>query len=156
MSIERSRGFSLVELIIAIIVMSVGLAGLMSVIPFAIRTSADPMLNKQALTIAEGMLNEVSSKLFSNPTNGFAGAATQVNRSLFDDASDYNGYSSTGAYAIGGVAPITGLGNFDVSVSVTGTALSTATAVDCLLITVTVSYPGGNTITLSGYRLNYG
>lgn len=156
MSIKGARGFSLVELIIAIVIMSAGLAGLMSVIPFAIRTSADPMLTKQALTIAEGLLNEISAKPFSNPAGGFSGAATQANRAFFDDAQDYNGYNSTGAYAIEGVTPITGLGSYDVSVSVAGTALSAATAADCLLITVTVSYPGGNTITLSGYRLNYG
>ena len=156
MCIRVQRGFSLVELIISIIIMSVGLAGLMSLIPFAIRTSSDPMLTKQALTIAEGLLNEISSKPFSNPTGGFAGAATQANRALFDDALDYNGYSSTGAYTIEGVTPIAGLGSYDVSVTVAGAVLSAATAADCLLITVTVSYPGGNTITLSGYRLNYG
>ena len=156
MCIRVQRGFSLVELIISIIIMSVGLAGLMSLIPFAIRTSSDPMLTKQALTIAEGLLNEISSKPFSNPTGGFTGAATQANRAVFDDALDYNGYSSTGAYAIEGVTPIAGLGSYDVSVTVAGSVLSAATAADCLLITVTVSYPGGNTITLSGYRLNYG
>ena len=155
MSIERCRGFSLVELIIAIIIMSVGLAGLMSVIPVAIRSSADPLIDKQALTIAEGMLNEISAKPFSNPANGFSGAATQANRAFFDDVADYNGYTSTGAYSMSGVAPIAGLGSYDVSVTVAGAALSTATAADCFLITVTVTYPGG-TVNLSGYRLNYG
>lgn len=155
MSIKHSRGFSLVELIIAIIIMSVGLAGLMSVIPVAIRSSADPLIDKQALTIAEGMLNEITAKPFSNPANGFAGPATQANRALFDDVADYNGYSSTGAYSISGVAPIPGLGSYDVAITVAGTALGTATAADCFLIAVTVTYPGG-TVNLSGYRLNYG
>ena len=155
MSIKRSRGFSLVELIIAIIIMSVGLAGLMSVIPLAIRTSADPLIGKQALTIAEGMLNEVSAKPFSNPASGFTGAATQANRAFFDNVADYNGYSSTGAYSMSGVAPIAGLGSYDVTVTVAGTALGAATAADCWLITVTVTHPGG-TVSLSGYRLNYG
>ena len=153
---KRSQGFSLVELIIAIIIMSVGLAGLMSVIPVAIRSSADPLIDKQALTIAEGMLNEISAKPFINPTNGFSGPATQANRALFDDVADYNGYSSTGAYSMSGVAPIAGLGSYDVAVAVAGAALGTATAANCLLITVTVTYPGGGPVTLSGYRLNYG
>jgi MSHA pilin protein MshD len=156
MCTSRHLGFSLVELLISIVIMGVGLAGLMSVIPFAIRSSADPLITKQALTIAEGLLNEISSKPFSNPTNGFAGAATQANRALFDDVSDYNGYSSVGAYAIAGGAPIAGLTNYNVSVSVAGTALSGATAVDSLLITVTVTYPGGTSVSVSTYRLNYG
>ena len=195
MCTRRQRGFSLVELLVSMIVIGVGLAGLMSVIPVAIRTSTDPLITKQALTIAErlgaplgltinakgavpgdhalcvpsrmmfdplhtlfteAMLSEISGKPFANPTNGFAGAATQANRALFDDVSDYNGYSSVGAYAIAGGAPIAGLTGYNVSVSVAGTALSGATAVDSLLITVTVTYQGGTSVSVSGYRLNYG
>ncbi len=159
MSIRNERGFSLVELIVAIIIMGVGLTGLMSVMPLAIRTSADPLVMKQAQTIADGMLNEISSKAFSNPPAGFSGAATQANRALFDDVLDYNGYASTGAYAIAGVAPITGLTAYNVTVTVTGTALGAgalqaAASTQSWLITVTVAYPGGS-ISASGYRLNY-
>lgn len=153
---RRQNGFSLVELLVSMIVIGVGLAGLMSVIPVAIRTSTDPLITKQALTIAEGMLSEIASKPFANPTNGFTGAATQANRALFDDVSDYNGYSSVGAYTIAGGAPIAGLTGYNVSVSVAGTALGAATAVDSLLITVTVTYQGGTSVSVSGYRLNYG
>lgn len=159
MFISRARGFSLIELLVALVIMSVGLAGLMSVMPFAIRTSTDPMITKQALTIADGMLNEISSKAFSNPPGGFSGAATQANRALFDDVLDYNGYASTGTFAIAGVAPIAGLTDYDVAVTVTGTALGSGTlqaaaTTQSWLITVTVTYPGG-TISVSGYRLNY-
>ena len=159
MSIKYQRGFSLVELIVAIIIMGVGLAGMMSVMPLAIRTSADPLVIKQAQTIADGMLNEISSKAFSNPPGGFSGAATQANRALFDDVLDYNGYTSTGAYTIAGVAPIPGLTAYNVTVTVTGTALGAgalqaAATTQSWLITVTVTYPGGS-ISASGYRLNY-
>lgn len=156
MCVRRQRGFSLVELLVSMIIMGVGLAGLMSVMPLAIQSSADPLVTKQALTVAEGMLNEVSGKPFSNPSGGFTGAATQANRALFDDVMDYNGYSSTGAYSIEGLSPITGLSSYDVSVTVAGTVLGSAAAVDSLLITVTVTYPGGNSVSLSSYRLNYG
>lgn len=160
MSVRRCHGFSLVELIIAVVIMGVGLAGLMSVMPLAIRSSADPLVIKQAQSIADGMLNEISSKAFSNPPGGFSGAATQANRALFDDVLDYNGYSSTGAFAIAGGAPITGLTAYNVTVTVTGTALGAgalqaAATTQSWLITVTVTYPGGGSISASGYRLNY-
>jgi MSHA pilin protein MshD len=153
-------GFSLIELVLAIVIMAVGLAGLIGVMPLAVRSSADPMVVKQALTIAEGMLNEIAAKPFNNPASGFSGAATQANRALFDDVADYNGYAATGAYALEGSSPIVGLSGYNVAVAVTGSALGSgalqAPAAQSLLITVTVTYPGGGSISLSGYRFNYG
>jgi MSHA pilin protein MshD len=52
------RGITLVELIVFIVIVSVGVAGLVSVIGPMVRTSADPMVTKQLTAIAESILNE--------------------------------------------------------------------------------------------------
>ena len=52
----RSGGFTLPELILLIVVMSIALAGVLSVYDTAVRGSVDPVINKQTLAIAESMI----------------------------------------------------------------------------------------------------
>lgn len=63
MCIERSgwrqRGISLVELIVFIVIVGVGVAGLVVTMNSSVRFSADPMQSKQSLAIAESLLNEI-------------------------------------------------------------------------------------------------
>lgn len=55
----QQRGISLVELIIFIVVVSVALAGVLLVMNTVTGKSADPLIHKQALAIAESLLEEV-------------------------------------------------------------------------------------------------
>jgi MSHA pilin protein MshD len=154
---RRSLGASLIEVLLAIIVISVGVVGLLGTSVFALRDSADPVLRKQALSIGESLLSEILLKDFNNPTGGFSGAATPANRPFFDDVLDYNGYASTGAFTVEGIA-IPALSAYNVAVTVTGQSLGTgvdvANTTNSRLVTVTVSYPGGQ-IAIAGYRLFY-
>jgi MSHA pilin protein MshD len=59
------RGVTLVELIMFIVIVSVGLAGVLIVLNVTVMHSADPMINKQLLAIAEAYLEEVSSMPFT-------------------------------------------------------------------------------------------
>lgn len=61
----RQAGVTLVELIVFIVVVSVGVAGLLSVTGSTVRNSADPMVRKQMVAIAESMLNEVMQQPFT-------------------------------------------------------------------------------------------
>ncbi len=58
-------GLSLVELVIFIVVISVGLAGILGVMNFTNRSSADPLIQKQALAIAEAYLEEILAMPFT-------------------------------------------------------------------------------------------
>lgn len=61
----RQRGISLIELIMFIVIVSVALAGILLVMNTVTRGSADPLIHKQALAIAESMLEEVELMPFT-------------------------------------------------------------------------------------------
>ena len=146
---RRQRGFTLIELIIFIVVVGVGVAGILSVYTNTIRNSADPMIRKQALAIAESFMEEITAKEYANPPGGYAGTS----RVLWDDVDDYNGYTSTGVTdALG--ASVAGLGGYNVfpAVAVTTVTVSGATYKQ---IVVSVTDTQGNVITLTGFRGNY-
>jgi len=62
---RRSLGLSLVELIVFIVIVSVAVAGVLGVLNISARGSADPMIQKQALSIAEAVLEEVQLMPFT-------------------------------------------------------------------------------------------
>jgi len=150
-------GLTLIEMIMSMVVIGVGVFFFNDTATTEIYTSADPMQRKQALAVAESMLNEIVSKPFANPAGGFTGAATQANRVLFDDIGDYDGFATSGVYSIEGGA-LAALSAYGASVSVSAAALGSASlsvpSTDARLITVTVTYPGGS-VSVSSYRTAY-
>lgn len=61
----NQRGVSLIELIMFIVIVSTALAGILSVMNITTRGSADPLVHKQALAIAESLLEEVELMPFT-------------------------------------------------------------------------------------------
>lgn len=151
----RSRGFSLPELILLIVVMAIALTGLLLVFNTAVVGSVNPVVNKQAIAIAESLMDEILLMPFADPgTGGCSGCApTQANRAQFNDVRDYHNFATTGIFAIDGTA-IAGLAAYNVAVTVVPTALSTVPSAASMLITVTVSGPGSG-VALQGYKLAY-
>jgi MSHA pilin protein MshD len=87
----NQHGISLIELIMFIVIVSVALAGILLVMNVATKSSADPLVHKQALAIAESLLEEVELQPFTycdpddanaasaaSPTVGGAGCAATV------------------------------------------------------------------------------
>lgn len=148
----RLRGFSLMELLVAIVVLSIAVTGVVLVYTNTARGSAEALLNKQALAVAEAMVEEIQLAAYSNPPGGFSGASTQANRQNFDDVSDYDTFATTGVFTIDGVAAV--LADYNVSVAV---ALSAFQGIaESKLITVTVTHaPSGRVVVLEGYKINY-
>ncbi|MGC2519927.1 MAG: type II secretion system protein [Burkholderiales bacterium] len=149
----RAAGFSLIETIVFIVIVSVALVGVLSVLNLTAARSADPMQIKQAVAIGEGFIDEIFSRDYSNPA-GYAGPSTDP-RSKFADVDDYNGYVATttpGIYTRGGTS-IAGLTQYSVTVSVAPEAA--INGVPMKAITVTVTDPSGNTYPFSAYKANY-
>jgi MSHA pilin protein MshD len=178
------RGISLVELIMFIVIISVALTGILAVMNMVTRRSADPLVHKQALAIAESLLEEVELMPFTYCDPDDANAATAASAVVgaggcaatveamgpegegryaapqFDNVNDYNGF----AMAAGAVLDITGapaVAGYAANIAVAPAALSGIAAVDtngapqALLITVTVTGPDGVPIVLDGYRTRY-
>jgi MSHA pilin protein MshD len=61
----RQRGVTLIELILFILIVGIALGGIITVMNLTTRASADPVRRKQALIIAEGLLEEVELAKFS-------------------------------------------------------------------------------------------
>jgi len=118
----------------------------MSVFSSTIRTSADPVLQHQALAIAEAYMEEILLKDFTvGPGN---------TRPTFDDVRDYNGLNDVGARDQAN-NPIAGLTDYTITVTVVNDGLNGIAAVDSLRIDIVVSRALIDDILLSGYRVNY-
>lgn len=148
---------SLIEVIVFIVIVSVALAGVLGSFNLATGTSADPLVRKQALAVAEAMLEEILGKDFTNPPGGFTpavpGNPTQAERLSMDDVTDYN---MTGAWSwtvrsLADVAnDIPGLQLYTVRVAVAPLVFN---GVAGQQVTVTVTSPT-QPVALVGFRAN--
>jgi MSHA pilin protein MshD len=143
MNSRHQKGFTLIELIIFIVVVGAGLAGILAVSSNVVKPSADPMVRKQAMAMADSILEEILQKEYSDP-DGVQG--NETTRATMDDVDDYNGKTK----AIFTDWP-SALGSYTVAIAVTTTTLG---GVAAKKVTVTVT-GGTNDITMTGYRTNY-
>lgn len=149
----KNKGMLLVELIVALLVSSIVLMVFTKAMSSVNEHSADPMVYRQMQMIAQSLMEEVQSKDFSKPLEGFAGAKTPANRALFDTTTDFNGFSMSGIKNLMG-NDIDLLGGYSAQIEVISEALGTIAASDVQKITVTVSTPV-DSIKLIGYKINY-
>jgi MSHA pilin protein MshD len=152
------RGFTFIELVISMVIIAIGVAGILKVMEVTTRHSADPMIQHQAVAIAEAYLEEILTKDFDDPTaesGGCEEGQPGVARGVYDDVNDYGCISGAnvdvGAHNQFGAA-IPGLGAYTIAVAVTDTALNTIPA---KRIDVRVTHSNLVDITLTGYRTNY-
>jgi MSHA pilin protein MshD len=147
---DRQRGVTLVELVVAIVVISIAVGGVLLVMNYTVSRSADPMLQHQAVAIAEAYLEEILLKPFTDPDGG----EPEAGRSLFDDVDDYHGLSGPPADQEG--TAIAALAGYNVGVAVTAVTLGpVGNTVPALRVAVTVADPRGQALTLTGYRADF-
>jgi len=181
----RRRGFTLIELVLFIVIVSAAVAGVLVAYDYAARDSADPVVRRQALSIAESMLEEIQQMPFTycdpndanvstatGPFVGPTGCAATVEalgpelgetryspNNPFNNVNDYNGYSTAGEVPPGIKdiigVPIVGLSAYNVAVTVAPSAIGGVPASESLQITVTVTGPAHVTVTVDGYRTRY-
>ncbi len=144
----RQRGLTLVELIMFIVIVGAGVVGILAVMNQVVRSSADPMIAKQAVAFADAVLEEVLAKAYADP-DGVPNK--EANRSLWDDVTDYDGETIQGTALLtgAGTALLTGYSAVVAvaDVTVSGTAMRR--------VTVNATAPGGGSYAVGGYRANY-
>ena len=160
-----------------IIIVGIGVAGLLLVFNTTLAKSADPMIQKQMLAIAESLLEEVEAKAFTycdpddaNVTTApsAAGCATTAEAmgpeagesragtiTPFDNVNDYGPNLTINPITDVTGTGVAGLGAYSATIAIAAVALGTVPATDSLQITVTVTGPGNNSLVLQGYRTRY-
>lgn len=152
--INPQKGISLIELIMFIVIVSVALAGILLVMNVTTKSSADPLIHKQTLAVAESLLEEIELQDFVS-ASGVTNTVTLANRATeYHIISNYNNFSMAGITSLNGAA-VTSLGNYNASVKVANQALGAIPAASAVLITVAVTAPSGETINAVGYRAAY-
>lgn len=137
------RGFTLIELIIFIVIVSVGLAGILLVMNTVVKSSADPIVRKQALALADSIVEEIMLKAYAHDANTAAG----TDRTTYDNVDDYNGLTQTSFSDWPSELSV-------YSVAIVVTAPLDLSGVAMKKITVTVSRQG-ESVTMTAYRANY-
>jgi len=88
-----SSGFTLAEVLVSIVVLGIAAAAILGMFTSAIKTSADPMIQQQAIAIAEAYMTEILRKDFAddmeNNTDS-GGSEGSENRPDYNDIQDYN------------------------------------------------------------------
>jgi MSHA pilin protein MshD len=172
---RTQAGLSLIELVMFIVIVGIGVAGILTVFNLTTQKSADPQVRKQMLAAAEALLEEVEFKPFTycdpddanaataassagcadsanNESSPLGPEASDTTRALYDNVSDYHGLSLATVSDINGAAAING---YSATLSVTQQQLEAGIPLQASLrITVTVTH-GSDSLSLSGYRLRY-
>lgn len=147
----RARGFTLIETIVAIVVISAAGVSILGVLAATATRSAEAGVRTQAISIASAYLEEILSKAWIDPDG-----AAEVGRQNFDNVGDYNSNAFLPAANQFG-NPIAGLNGYTVRVLVNNATIGAgANAInDALRIEVTVRTPTGSTVVVNGYRTRY-
>jgi MSHA pilin protein MshD len=154
MSIRPSRGVTLIELVMFMVIVAVALAGFFAAFNTFVKGSADPQARKQVLAIAESLMDEVSLMPFTYCDPSDANAATATNSAVgpggcattsedspfgpeagktrysvttpFDNVNDYTGFSMGPGIQDITNTTIAGLGAYSASITVTQAGLGPA------------------------------
>jgi MSHA pilin protein MshD len=166
----KCAGFTIVELVLFIVVVSIALVGVLLVMNITTSHSSDPQIRKQGLSIAEALMEEVSLARFTycDPADPNAETAASVadchtvpevmgpepgNTRPYDNVNDY--YTADGNLAIFRDAANPALSNYTATIAITQQALNGIPAADSLHIRISVLYAGTVMVVLDGYRTRY-
>jgi len=172
---RRQQGLTMIELIIFILIVSIAVLGVLQVITLNTARSADPIRQKQALAIAEGLMNEIRSAGMaqcdiSDAVNyGVPGAACAVPDNVgregtggrpYDNVNDYvTAWNTPTVYAADPSNNAFPAG-YQATVTIPDPATQAAPfpgvpASAALQVFVTVNYGGNNNVVLSTWRTRY-
>ncbi len=171
---HRQSGFTLVELIVFIIVVSLAVTGVVLVINRTVTQAPEALVRTRALEIAQAYLDEIATKRYdentgqggvprcdstdpgARPCSNVLGPEAGETRAVFDDTDDYHGLDDSPPRDASG-NPFPGYAGYRVQVSVAYAGTEVGLANDRLAkrVTLIVTTPLGDTIPVSVYRGNF-
>ena len=172
------RGFTLLEIIIGIVALSISLAVVSSFIAPAEQQSADQIHQIKAAELGQGMLDEILGRAFDENSDmvgshwrcGETGhsvcsttlaaennefTSSKPDRNKFDDVDDYNGFSESVNSTNISLGDSFSSFQINVSVAYAGSELGLSNNNLAKRITVTVTTPLGTPINFTGYKANF-
>ena len=141
---RRSRGMTLIELVLAITVIAIAVTSVLGLLSSIAVRSASALTSSQSAAIASAYLDEALSK-------AYAPAANAAGRANFNDVGDYN-FTDVGARDANNNA-IPNLNQYTVQVAAVPAALGAIP--DAIRVDVTVTAPTGVVTQLTGFRTSY-
>lgn len=177
---KKSKGFTLVEIIVAIVALAISMSVILSLIVPAEQQSADQLHQIKAAELGQGMLDEILGRAFDDNSDMVGGhwrcdetgkpactdeadfgaepdefTAGSADRNLFDDVDDYHGFveqvNSTNDTLD------SGYDSFEIAIDVQykGLELNLANNQLAKRITVTITTPLGTDIRFTAYKSNF-
>ncbi|MBK8970680.1 MAG: prepilin-type N-terminal cleavage/methylation domain-containing protein [Hahellaceae bacterium] len=149
-----TRGFTLIELVVTIVILGIGVAGLASLMSQAMVRGTDAIVHTRLVSVGRAYLKEVQGKPYAEggATSTCSIQQEEGNRMAFDDVDDYNGLNEKPprtqiSTAINQYAGI----RVSVSVACAGTELGLSSG-NLKRITVTVRDDSGPLQVFVAYR----
>lgn len=136
MKTRRSGGTTLIELVVAILIISTAAATIVGLLAYMSRNSAEALMRTQSTAIAQAYIDMISAQQFDATT---------------DAIMSFNGRTDVGARDRYG-AVIANAAQYTVTIAVTQTGLGGIPANDMRRITVTVTDPFSGWMLLTAFR----
>jgi MSHA pilin protein MshD len=144
MSARRMAGFTLIEVVLAIVVIGMCGATIVGLMTSIDRRSADTLLSERRTNIAAAYLREITSQAWSDPDGG------TENRGNYDNIDDYAGLNEAPTDRAGNV--LANFNGYNVIVAITQPGLDVIPNAQTRLIRITVTDPFGGTTNVAGFR----
>jgi MSHA pilin protein MshD len=152
----RQSAFTLFEIIVTIVLLAITSTAFLSVYSNMVSGSADPVIEQQAITVAEAYMEEILRKPYKDPRDPTVpetgSAEAGESRASFNDVQDYNALPANQNVRDQNDNPIAALAGYSVTVAVQAALLS---GVNAMQIDVTVTHPVSGAILLSAFRTEY-
>lgn len=168
---RHQRGLTMVELVMFIVIVGIAVVAVLQVFALNTRSSADPARRKQAMAIAEGLMEEVRLAAFtwcdfSDPAVESASSAADCAVRAegpgqepgavrpYDNVNDYGSANGAPVAYSNDISGNTFPAGYTATVAVANAAIGTVPADAALRITVNVSYDT-ESVVLESFRTRY-
>jgi MSHA pilin protein MshD len=157
---KKARGFSLIELVITIVIISIALTALSSSLFSAVGRNADPMWQAKATHLAQAYLDEIIAMRYAetSPLGGGSIGSCAVDgaevgessRSLFDDVDDYDGLTETAGFL--DTSASSNYSGYTIVINVECVGPTNVVSTNSKLIVITITVPSMQSLVFSAFR----